>query len=190
MPAAAKHKARLIDTAITLFRRQGYAATGLNQIVRESGAPKGSLYHYFPGGKEALGAAAVASAGEVVARTLRRLQRESGDAAEFIQRYCALLTSWMEDSGFHDGCPIATTVLETCPDSEPIREAAQAAMESWLAIMEETFDPGGGDRRRARTAALLMISAVEGALVVARTLSSPEPIDAVGRRLAVLVSEG
>ncbi len=59
MPNIAKHKDNIVVAAMSLFRRQGYASTGLNQILQESGAPKGSLYHYFPGGKEQLGLAAV-----------------------------------------------------------------------------------------------------------------------------------
>jgi TetR/AcrR family transcriptional repressor of lmrAB and yxaGH operons len=189
MPAAPKHKANLVDTAVTLFRRQGYAATGLNQIIALSGAPKGSLYHYFPGGKEALGAAAVALAGEVVARTLERLRRDTGGGGPFIQRYCELLAKWMEDSDFHSGCPIATTLLETCPDSAAIRTAGEQAIESWIAVMQQAIDPASRDPDASRSTALLVISAVEGALILARTSASAEPINRVGRKLQQVVQD-
>jgi len=73
MANAQKHKENLVRTAMRLFRKQGYASTGLQQILADSGAPKGSLYHYFPGGKESLGEAAVAMAGRLIGEMLTDL---------------------------------------------------------------------------------------------------------------------
>src|SRR5262245_34793894 len=100
-----------------LFRRQGYASTGLSQIVAESGAPKGSLYHYFPSGKEALGESAIALAGGLMQETLAALAARHREPAAFLRAYCRTMARWMEESGFASGCPIATTLLETAPQS-------------------------------------------------------------------------
>jgi TetR/AcrR family transcriptional repressor of lmrAB and yxaGH operons len=70
MPAVPKHRGPIVDAAVRLFRRQGYAGTGLNDIVDTSGAPKGSLYHYFPDGKASIAVAAVEEAGQRVVRTI------------------------------------------------------------------------------------------------------------------------
>ena len=84
MGARPKHRDRLVRAAAELFRQRGYAATGINDILGLAAAPKGSFYHYFPGGKEALGAEAVRYAGDRVTDTLRTLQRDMGLALIFI----------------------------------------------------------------------------------------------------------
>src|SRR5271165_4876433 len=77
MPMPAQHRQAIVRAAVALFRKQGFAATGLNEILSRSGAPKGSLYHYFPGGKAELGEAAVRQAGATVTRTLSALRDET-----------------------------------------------------------------------------------------------------------------
>ena len=119
MAAAAKHRNSIIASAIRLFRQRGYAATGLNDILKHSGAPKGSLYHYFPGGKEQLGEEAVVVAASVVTQTLAELRAKHASAADMLRGYGQLLAGWMTQAEFAEGCPIATTLLETTPKSQP-----------------------------------------------------------------------
>ena len=88
MGRAAIHKQNLVRTAMRLFRRQGYASTGLQQIVAESGAPKGSLYHYFPSGKEALGEAAIELAGGMIREMLAGLAARHREPSAFLRAYC------------------------------------------------------------------------------------------------------
>src|SRR5512145_2638602 len=103
-----------------LFRRQGYASTGLQQIVAESGAPRGSLYHYFPGGKEALGESAIDLAAGMIREMLSGLAARHAEPEAFLRAYCGVMAAWMQESGFRSGCPIATTLLETAPQSPAI----------------------------------------------------------------------
>ena len=139
MGRAATHKQNLVRTAMRLFRRQGYASTGLQQIVAESGAPKGSLYHYFPSGKEALGEAAIALAGGMIREMLAGLAARHREPKAFLRAYCKVMAGWMEESGFRSGCPVATTLLETAPQSPAITAAGRAR--------HRRVDRGG--RRRA-----------------------------------------
>ena len=134
MAQAPRHRDAIVQTAARLFRQQGFAATGLNQIVEESAAPKGSIYHYFPEGKEAIGAAAVAWAGERVVQTLAGLDSETDSPGELVRRYADLLGGWMASSDFRDGCPIATTLLETAPRSAAIRDAGAVALADWARV--------------------------------------------------------
>jgi TetR/AcrR family transcriptional repressor of lmrAB and yxaGH operons len=187
MAKAAQHKQRLIITAANLFRKKGYAATGLNEILAGSGAPKGSLYHYFPEGKDALGAAAVTAAGTVVAKTLAGLRAESDDAGQFINRYCELLAGWMEGSGFQSGCPIATTVLETCPNSAAIQQASKAVFESWITVIAHVFIDDGLDHAQAEASAELTIATIEGALILCRVQCSADPIRRIAKQIVPMV---
>jgi TetR/AcrR family transcriptional repressor of lmrAB and yxaGH operons len=176
MANAAVHKESLVRTAMRLFRRQGYASSGLQQILSESGAPKGSLYHYFPNGKEGLGEAAVTLAGEMIAGMLADLATRHRDPQAFVRGYCRTMAGWMEESEFRSGCPIATTLLETAPTSESIREAGRAAFRSWTTLVSDVFAESGMERREARTLAQLIIAAMEGALILARVQQSTRPI--------------
>jgi TetR/AcrR family transcriptional repressor of lmrAB and yxaGH operons len=173
---AAKHRESLVRTAMRLFRRQGYAGTGLAQIVAESGAPKGSLYHYFPSGKEALGEAAVDLAGGLMRETLEDLAARHAEPAAFLRAYCRTMAGWMEESGFASGCPVATTLLETAPQSPAITAAGERAIDGWIDVVAEVLARGGLSAREARMRGQLVVAAMEGALVLARVRRSTRPI--------------
>ena len=183
MANAAKHKENLVRTAMRLFRRQGYASTGLQQIVAESGAPKGSLYHYFPSGKEALGAAVIDLAGGLIAAMLTEVAARHPEPKAFLRGYCRVMAGWMKESGFRSGCPIATTLLENAPQSPAITAAGRRAVDGWIAIVARVFATGGMPRRVAGDRAALAIAAMEGALILARVRRSTRPILAIAQLL-------
>ncbi len=181
MANVAVHKENLVRTAMRLFRRQGYASTGLQQIVEESGAPKGSLYHYFPSGKEALGEAAIAMAGGLIHEMLSGLAARHSDPKVFLRAYCKVMAGWMEESGFRSGCPIATTLLETAPQSPTITATGQRAIDEWIDVIAGVLANDGMERREARSRAQLIIAAMEGALILSRVRLSTKPILDVAR---------
>ncbi|MBV8681888.1 MAG: TetR/AcrR family transcriptional regulator [Caulobacteraceae bacterium] len=186
MPAVPKHREAMIESAVRLFRRQGYAATGLAEILSTSGAPKGSLYHYFPGGKAAIGAEAVRRAGERVTATLTELAASSSGAGELIARYLELLAGWMRRSGFRDGCPITTTLLETAPQDEAIRKAGADAFAAWAAVVEAAAWAQGVPLERATPLARFAVAAVEGALIQCRVAGDETPLAEAAAQLADL----
>lgn len=185
MSAKPKHRQAIVAAAVRLFRRQGYAATGLAQIVEASGAPKGSLYHYFPAGKAAIGAAAVTAAGETVRATIAALPA-GGKPGDFLREYARLLAGWMRASGYRDGCPIAATILEEAADNEAIATAGQDAFSTWEKAMALRLEANGLGRDAADGLARLSICSLEGALILARAERSDTPILATGDTLALL----
>jgi TetR/AcrR family transcriptional repressor of lmrAB and yxaGH operons len=176
MANVAKHKENLVRTGMRLFRRQGYASTGLQQVLADSGAPKGSLYHYFPEGKESLGEAAVDMAGELIAEMLEGLARKHTDRGAFVRAYCRQMAEWMKESGFRSGCPIATTMLETAPQSPRLTAAGARAIDRWMEIIAGVLSLSGLEKREAAKQAQLLIAAMEGALLLARVRRSTRPI--------------
>lgn len=186
MSAVARHREAIVQTASRLFRQQGYAATGLNQIVAESGAPKGSIYHYFPQGKQAIAVEAVGWAGERVAATLHSLAAEEADAGHILRRYAQLLAGWMAESGFTDGCPIATTVLETVPGVEPVRRAAAAALSSWSRVFAVALQAHGVAQAKADRLATTAVAVIEGALIQARVAVDAQPLQDAAEEMACL----
>jgi TetR/AcrR family transcriptional repressor of lmrAB and yxaGH operons len=176
MANAAKHKDSLVRTAMRLFRRQGYASSGLQQILAESAAPRGSLYHYFPGGKEELGEAAVGMAATLMGEMLADLANRHKSPEAFVKGYCRTMAKWMEESDFRSGCPIATTMLETAPHAPGLTKAGVAALDHWIGIIAPVFMAKGVSTKEARTKAQLLVATMEGALLIARIRQSAGPI--------------
>jgi TetR/AcrR family transcriptional repressor of lmrAB and yxaGH operons len=184
MPAVPKHRQPITDAAVLLFRRRGYAATGLNQIVETSGAPKGSLYHYFPEGKASIAVAAVEEAGRRVARTVERLASECHSTGDLLRAHARLLSGWMRKSGFRDGCPITTVLLELAPRDRSVAEAGRKAYAARMGILRDKLLADGFSEPRAQRLATLFTSALQGALIQARVERSGAPIETAADELA------
>jgi TetR/AcrR family transcriptional regulator, lmrAB and yxaGH operons repressor len=177
---------KIVRATADLLRRRGYAATGLADIIAASGAPKGSLYHYFPGGKDQIAAAAVKYAGALVSATIGDLAATGASAADVVRAYGALLAEWMAQSGFEDGCPITTTLLETAPANGEIAEAGRAAFADWArSFAARLVDAGVAEERAARLGRLAIMT-LEGALVLARAENSNAPIELATDEISAL----
>jgi TetR/AcrR family transcriptional regulator, lmrAB and yxaGH operons repressor len=175
-----------IETTGRLLRRQGYAGTGLNEIVARSGAPKGSLYFHFPGGKEQLAIAAMGRAGGQLGEAITAILASCEDLGEALGGLVDALASGLRRSGYRDGCPIATVALEAAADSDGVRTAAAAAFESWLEPLEARLLRDGFAAPAARRRALHVLSAIEGALILARATRELAPLEAVREELTAL----
>src|SRR5438309_7466204 len=172
MSTPPRHRGAIVRAAATLFRRNGYAATGINEIAEVSGAPKGSLYHYFPDGKDQIAEAAIRFAGAGLVATLEKLEKEHDSAASMIPAYCKLLVGWMAKSGFRDGCPISTTLLESAPQSAGMALAGREAFAAWREVIARALVRDGFSRAEARRLSTLAVSSIEGSLILARVESS------------------
>lgn len=166
----------IVRAASRLFRRQGYAGTGLSEILSEAHAPKGSLYHYFPDGKAAIGEAAVMASGATMERELREFAATTPNAADIVMRAAHALGEWLEKSGYREGCAIATTILETAPDIERIRAAGERAYASWRTVVAEALVADEVDAARARRLATFAMSTLQGGLIQARVARSTAPL--------------
>ena len=188
MPKAAQHRDKLLQTAVRLLRQQGYANTGIAELLEKSGAPKGSLYHYFPGGKEEIGMAALEAAGHQVSQTLQHLLERTNTGSEFLRAYIAEIRHWLSASGFKDGCPIATTLLETLPHSDNMQTCLERVIDDWLALISDAYLRDGVSAAVARRHAVFVFSAIEGALIVSRVKRNTDALDAVAIKLAEVKS--
>jgi len=181
-------RTRLLDAGADLFRRQGYAATGLKRIVEEGDAPWGSLYHFFPGGKEQLGADAVTRAGEGYRRLIESVL-DDDDPVASARALFRLGADALEASGFRDGCPVATVALEAASTNEGLRAACAAVFVSWVEVLESHLVRSGVERRRATALAWSGLAAFEGAIVLSRTLRTTAPLTAAAEHVADALSE-
>ncbi|MEJ0045415.1 MAG: TetR/AcrR family transcriptional regulator [Rhodospirillales bacterium] len=178
-----KHREGLVAAAMTLFRRQGYAATGLAEILAESGAPKGSLYHYFPDGKEAIGEAALRFAAEHMGAALRALVAENPDPRDLVRAYARAVSQGLESSGFRNGCALATITLEAVPQSARITSASRDAFDGWTRMVSRGLRGIGVTPERAPVLAEFIISSFEGAMILARVRQDSGPIQRVAEEL-------
>jgi AcrR family transcriptional regulator len=173
-------KDRIVTTSAELFRRQGYAATGLKQIVAQAQAPFGSIYHFFPGGKEQLGAETVLWSGAMYGRLLPAVFDPAPDVVTGVRAFFAGAAEHLVETEYADACPIATVALEVSSSSERLREACAEVFDSWIAAATDRLNDAGIAAPRARELAIGMIAALEGAFVLARALRSTEPLAVAG----------
>ncbi|OYQ37876.1 hypothetical protein CHU93_00310 [Sandarakinorhabdus cyanobacteriorum] len=184
MPRHTDSRARALATAEHLFRTQGYAATGLAQIIAESGSPKGSFYFHFPGGKAQLAAEALAVYAGRVDALLRRLSAaHSGDAGGFVAALFAAVAAEMAGAGFRLSC-----LVQILANEQPAGEAASgkplaAASTSWIGLIAAHLEGCGMTSAVAREAAIAIVTLLQGARGLARIEHSPQPF-AVAARLA------
>ena len=179
-------KGKTLTAAAKLFRQQGYHGTALQDILATSGSPRGSLYFHFPKGKEEIGEAALTLAGEAVRQGIARAAEVSDSTEIFLVRLARGMASDLERSDYREGCPIATAALETAAQSEILRAAARAAFQKWeLEIKRALFRFGmaAGD---ADLVATMALSQLEGALLLARTYRSVEPLRRAEQALKLL----
>jgi TetR/AcrR family transcriptional repressor of lmrAB and yxaGH operons len=177
-----------VSSTAKLLRRQGYAATGLNEIVARSGAPRGSLYFHFPGGKQELALAAMEQSGEQLRGAIAAVMASPGGAARTVGGLIDALAAGLEASGYRDGCPIATVTLEAAAGSEPVRLTAERVFSSWLSELESALVAEGTDPEAARRRAMLVLAAAEGGLLLARAQRDTAPLMAVREELQTLLA--
>jgi TetR/AcrR family transcriptional regulator, lmrAB and yxaGH operons repressor len=186
-PTGAPTKERLIESTVELFRRQGYSGTGLKAILAAAQAPFGSLYHFFPGGKEELGVAALRAGGATYRELVEAIFAEGVDVATATANFFEGAALVVEATGYADACPIATVALEVASTNEPMRNAAADVFESWLVVLRQRFTAAGIPEPRARELAIEFFCAIEGAFLLSRTTRSVEPISIAGRAAVATV---
>ena len=179
---------RMVRGAAALLRERGYTGTGFREVIDATGAPRGSIYHHFPGGKAQLAQEAV----EYVAELAREAIREPLDAGDPIGALRAFVALWLADferSGFRAGCPIAAVAVESHDDAPELLESAAAAFAAWQRAFSKSLRTAGLKPARAERLANLVVSAVEGAIVISRARRDPRPLEQAGRELEAVLAE-
>jgi len=180
---------RIIERSAELFRLQGYSATGVKQIVTAAKAPFGSVYHFFPGGKEELGAEAIRVSGAFYLQLIPAVLDPAPDIVTGVRDFFNGAAQHLAETDYVDACPIATIALEVSSTSETMRIACAEAFESWIVAGTKRFVRAGIETDRARELAIEMFLALEGAFVLARAQRTTEPLRIAGELAAARVQE-
>lgn len=178
---------QIIQKTCELIELQGYHATGLSQILKESRSPKGSLYYYFPDGKESLVTAAVQHVGGIVLRRMQTILTEQEQAAEAIHALIVNIAYNVEHSGFRAGGPITTVAMEAAATSDSLRQACDAIYAEWIQLVTDRLITAGLNRERAARLADLTIAGVEGGIILSRTARSQRPLLSVAEEVRNLI---
>jgi TetR/AcrR family transcriptional repressor of lmrAB and yxaGH operons len=178
----------MVEAAEHLFRRQGLHATGLAEILQESGAPRGSLYHYFPGGKDELATETLRAASARIEEGLAALLAAAGSVPEALRLYGVQAGARLVATHFTEGCPIGNTVLEASVLSPSVRAACDDALRAWEALIADALVAEGAERGQAEMLGTFVVATFEGALLVARGRCSPAPMEEAGELLASMVA--
>jgi AcrR family transcriptional regulator len=174
---------RILDATNRLLRRQGYTATGIKQIVAEGDAPLGSIYHYFPGGKEQIAVEALARVGERIRMAIASLANVA-DVPATVNAFFVHNAERLRDSDYERGCPIATVALETSSDIERIRQVCEDVFKGWQAALTHVFTEAGITEDDAAALATFVLSSYEGALTMSRALRDIQPMLTSGAAVA------
>jgi TetR/AcrR family transcriptional regulator, lmrAB and yxaGH operons repressor len=170
---------RLVRTTSRLLRKQGYGATGLNQVMAEAQAPKGSMYFHFPGGKEELAAAAVDHFAERVTWRLQAGLEEAGTVSEAVATFFDDYIEHFQRTDFAEGCAVATVALDAAAAHEALATATGRALRGWIERFAEALEAEGRSPAEAHALATLIVAAIEGTIVIGKGERSTEPLVAV-----------
>lgn len=172
---------RIIEAGAELFRRQGYAGTGVKRIADAAAAPFGSLYHFFPGGKEELADAVIRSSGAFYLRLLETIVDASPDVVTGLERLFLGAAKTLRATDYADACPIAVVALEVASTNEQLRRATADVFETWIAGLAARLAAAGVADERARELSIEAFAALEGAFILSRATRSTAPVEIAGR---------
>jgi AcrR family transcriptional regulator len=177
---------RIREAASSLFRRGGYSGTSLKRIAAESAAPFGSIYHFFPGGKEELAEHAIRTSGVAYGQLVMSLLESVSDPLDALQHAFEVAAADLEDTDYADACPIAAVALEVASSNETLRIATADVFTGWVDASTAWFSRWIPDAATARRLAQTLIMLIEGAFLLSRALRDREPLLAAGRSMVTL----
>ena len=172
-------RAKAVEGAERLFRTQGYAATGLTQILEVSGAPKGSFYFHFPEGKRQLAREVLDVYGARVLAGIRQLAAKHSEPASFIRAVGKAMAMEMEATDWTLGCAAQNLAIELAPGDREFADALAKTFAGWTAVITDAIRPAYPSRAVAERRATAILAALEGAKTLARSSRSATPFDAV-----------
>jgi len=172
----------MLDSGAVLFRERGVTATAFADVLAHSGAPRGSVYHHFPGGKEQFAEEVVAYAGRAMSRRFSRAAEGDDDLHAILDDAVDHWMAIVRDSDFRAGCPVAAGAVEGGAE-EGLRAAAGEAFGHWTDRLERLLAGRGVPADRARGVATLVLASLQGAILLARSRRTVEPIEAVRAEL-------
>ena len=184
----AETRERLLATTAELFQRQGYNGTSMKQITDGAEATTGSLYHFFPGGKDELAAEVIRTAGAGYLEVFEIVTAVAKSSTEAISMLFNGAADTLERSDYVDACPIFTVALEVASADETLRMACQSVFVAWTATATAMFRKDGLTPKAANALAATVVAAIGGAFTLARTSRDANVMRSIGHNVATLIA--
>ncbi len=182
-------RTRLITATSELYRRYGYNGTSLKQVTEAAGAPMGSLYHHFPGGKSELTRVVLETTGAVYQELFEAIWDSQPDAGNAIEAFFAAAAEVLEESDYIDPCPIGGVAREVANSDDDLRRTADAVFAGWIQSATDRLVAAGIGRSEAEPLAVSLIATIEGGFLYARTARNGGRLRAIGRQQRRLVEQ-
>lgn len=179
---------QIIAATCNLMEAQGFHATGLSEIIKASGAPRGSLYYYFPDGKEGLAAEAIARTGEALAERISVNLAAVSALGPALAAFAGQIADAVERSGCRAGAPLTAVAMETATSSERLNLACREAFTRLKGAFAGRLVEAGYAPQQADELAEFITAAIEGGIILARTYHSGDPLRRIGAQLAHLIA--
>ncbi|MET8028564.1 TetR/AcrR family transcriptional regulator [Streptomyces avermitilis] len=186
-PRKSDSRERMVLSTAVLLREYGASATSIDRVLAHSGAPRGSVYYHFPGGRAQLIDEAVALAGDFVADLIETAMR-ADDPLEAIDAFFALWRERLVESDFRAGCPIVAVAVETNDDAPQLARSAAAVFARWQEALTDLFVRHGLPEARGRRLGAFIVAALEGAVIMCRAEQSVEPLEATAAEIHDLLA--
>jgi TetR/AcrR family transcriptional repressor of lmrAB and yxaGH operons len=178
---------RMIEATIDLMRGYGLSGVGINDVIRESGAPRGSLYHFFPDGKIQIASEALAVQGGRISSFIEKALSSKKAGPQKLLALFEAFARRVEESEFQKSCAVGAVTLDLAADAEPLRLVLAGIFEAWRGVIARHFQMSGP--REAESFAGLVLTAIEGAHIRARAERSGAPFREAGHWLSRLVKQ-
>lgn len=188
MPRPSDARDRMVHAALALLQRRGAGGVGLLEVIAQAQAPRGSIYHHFPGGKDELMVAAIGLAAANAEAAILQAAQGASTPAQALRRIAAVFRHLPQRSDWTTGCPVAATAVDGEHQSGVVQQAVGEAFQRWAGAAAQSLQAAGLDAAHARQLGLALIAALEGGLLLARGLRSAEPYDATVEALAAALT--
>lgn len=175
-------RAKLVGATLDLLRRGGLSGAGINQVIDASQAPKGSVYHYFPGGKQQLVIEALRAAERGVGESFAAVFGDTAPVAAKVRTLFTKTAAGLEANEYAKGCPVAAVTLDLDRHSRALGDVCGDVFDGWADVIAQGLRDVPPDERRA--VAQLILATLEGGLVLARAHAATTPLVDGGEALA------
>lgn len=175
MAKASSARDDLLGAAAELFRARGYEGVGVAELLEKSGAPRGSLYFHFPGGKEQIGVEVIDRVGEATTEQFRALGRREVSLDQYVEAVFKHTAKIVRERDFHASCPIAAIAAEVGGSKTPLAEAVHRVFAAWEAEITQAAETRGLSPKNAADFASALVTAMEGAFLLSKVQRSTAP---------------
>jgi AcrR family transcriptional regulator len=178
-------RTKMLVSAVEVLRERGAAGLTIDEVLARSGAPRGSVYHHFPGGRSQILREALNFAGDEITASIDEAAGES--ATVLLRRFVQLWEDALTDSDYTAGCPVLAAAVGSGEDEQQLTAVAADIFSRWREASKQAYIRDGFEPAEATSLADTTISAIEGAAVLCRSVRSLEPLYDVAHQLEFLI---